>query len=62
MSPATTPRSSTSVSRELDRLEAEGEESKRIAEALKTVETGGEITPESETVREQLKALGYVEE
>ena len=47
---------------ELDRLEAEGEEAKRMAEALKTIETGGEITPESETVLEQLKALGYVEE
>lgn len=47
---------------ELDRLEAEGERAKQTAEALKAVETGGEITPESEAVREQLKALGYVEE
>jgi arylsulfatase A-like enzyme len=46
---------------ELDRLEAEGEEARRTAEALKEVETGGAITPESEAVRDQLKALGYVE-
>jgi len=47
---------------QLGRLEAEGEEAKRMAEALKAAETGGEITPESETVLEQLKALGYVDE
>jgi arylsulfatase A-like enzyme len=47
---------------ELERLEAEGERAKQTAKALKAVETGGEITPESEAVLEQLKALGYVEE
>ncbi len=46
----------------LDRLEAEGEEARRTAEALKTVETDGAITPENAAVLEQLKALGYVEE
>jgi len=46
---------------QLGRLEAEGEEAKRMAEALKAAETGGEITLESEKVLEQLKALGYVE-
>ena len=33
-----------------------------LAEGLKILETGGEISPESEAVFEQLKALGYVEE
>jgi len=47
---------------ELERLEVEGSESRQTAEILKAVETGGEITPESEAVLDQLKALGYVEE
>lgn len=47
---------------ELDRLEAVGKEARRMAEGLKILETGGEISPESEAVFEQLKALGYVEE
>lgn len=47
---------------ELDRLEAEGEEARLRAETLKAIETGGEISPETEAVFEQLKALGYVEE
>ena len=47
---------------ELERLEAEGNESKQSAEILKAIETGGKIPPESEAVLDQLKALGYVEE
>ncbi len=47
---------------ELDRYEALGKEARERAETLKAIETGGEISPESEAVLEQLKALGYVEE
>ena len=68
----TDPRGMTDVSNEhpgiselcrnkLNQLEAEGREARRHAEVLRSIETGGELPPESEAVLEQLKALGYVE-
>lgn len=46
---------------ELDRLEAAGAESRRVARALKAVEVEGAPGPVSEEVAEQLEALGYKE-
>jgi len=46
---------------ELDRLEAENEETRQRANVLKAIETGGEMPAESDEILEQLKALGYVE-
>jgi len=48
--------------RELDRMERLKIESEKKAAALKAVETGSRLPPESDEVLEQLKALGYVEE
>lgn len=48
--------------RELDLMEKLKIESEKKAAALKAVETGSRLPPESDEVLDQLEALGYVEE
>lgn len=48
--------------RELDLMEKLKIESEKKAAALKAIETGSSLPPESDKVLEQLKALGYIED